>query len=1075
MIKQLLFLSSAMTLGLAAQAQTLPTPVAKIDFEGITSAEDLGAEQVGAGLFLQSEDKNFGTYYQNNPEGVKASHQNYLIIPSQAFINAKAKSAEQLTVAFWMNAYVANEKQGVDAEGHYYSTAISAYSSQNSYKTFSWPMFSARTRRTLQINCAGWSDFVNEENVNGNNVESNEWTWTKQMESGEVDEEGNPIMVNTAFDENWHFVTLTFNGINAKYYVDGEIMNEWNATNNNYSFPSVMEALDQIYLGDCGPFWSDKDGAYAYDDVAIYASELSKDDIDLLINIKRDQLTEEDKLIILRSQLETAITDLSDYCSTIGDTYPTLSNNVLDWLMEEYGDVDKFQTEEEINAAMAVIQAKQDEVSAITKAYGEALETVAFNADFLAKTNYAGAAAYDEAIKAATEAISDPTSSDVFTPALATLETAKVKYLFTQEGDVKDITRAISVPWFTAEQYEPAGKNEEDKYIFPEGAASHLSTKGWTMSFSESLRGATDCTLYFTNDVEQRPTANLFHSSTAIGTLDIQQTISGLQPGYYSVSADMSSTSDATDNHVYATAGNVTKVSAVFSQPGGGWTPWETLTTDKVRVGEDGTLTIGAASTTDGTQYKGWFCVTNFRLSYYGTEYDMSQDVTAKAEEVASAIDQLILSGDKAAAVAKRDAIINGELDDYDKVSQLTVLIAEINEIYAKEMAFTAAADMKNLADRATDDNAKSVYNTAASEIEKALNADDASIDIFDSLKSLAAAYTSFAEVAANAGAWEAQSVPTELASMLANLDGATVQSLSDNTDKLIAMMKSTITELGGSLESPKEITGIISSASFNGNSSEGWNISIDEGAWAISQGEIEFYNNNGFHLSQVLTAMPKGTYRLTASGFYRDGNDYAAIVANQWTKLSEESDSTVYDTRANVALTISAAGVTRESKLVSIASDSVVVNTDEDDVYTDYYGTTLHVIGDFTTLDANAEPVVNYPYWMSNAYHCITNLGLYAGNVIEIVVEEDNTDITIGAKKVDHIEGDWTIVDNFRLFYLGTDIPDAIDNVNDRVGSFAEASDIRTINGLRVSAPVRGINIVRKGNSYVKVIKMKD
>ena len=34
---------------------------------------------------------------------------------------------------------------------------------------------------------------------------------------------------------------------------------------------------------------------------------------------------------------------------------------------------------------------------------------------------------------------------------------------------------------------------------------------------------------------------------------------------------------------------------------------------------------------------------------------------------------------------------------------------------------------------------------------------------------------------------------------------------------------------------------------------------------------------------------------------------------------------------------------------------------------------------------------------------------------------------------EVAHIEGDWTIVDNFRLFYLGTDIPDAIDNVNDR------------------------------------------
>ncbi len=119
MRKSLLTLAAS-ALAVSLQAQTLPSPVYSIDFEGVSSAQDLGAELVGAGLFLQSEDQNFGTYYQNNPEGVIASHQNYLIIPTAAFADCQAKSNEQFSIAFWMNGYVANEKQGTDANGHYF-------------------------------------------------------------------------------------------------------------------------------------------------------------------------------------------------------------------------------------------------------------------------------------------------------------------------------------------------------------------------------------------------------------------------------------------------------------------------------------------------------------------------------------------------------------------------------------------------------------------------------------------------------------------------------------------------------------------------------------------------------------------------------------------------------------------------------------------------------------------------------------------------------------------------------------------------------------------------------------------
>lgn len=1073
MRKSLLTLAAS-ALAVSLQAQTLPSPVYSIDFEGVSSAQDLGAELVGAGLFLQSEDQNFGTYYQNNPEGVIASHQNYLIIPTAAFADCQAKSNEQFSIAFWMNGYVANEKQGTDANGHYYSTAIAAYSQANSYKTFSWPMFSARTRRTLQINCNGWSDYTPEENVNGANVESNEWIWTKQVETGETDEEGNPVMGPSSFEENWHYVTITFNGLNAKYYVDGEIMNEWNATANSYNFVTAMNALDAIYLGDCGPFWQDKDGAYAYDDIAFYATELTKEQIDLLINIKRGELSEEDKVIVARGQLDVAKEELESYCSNLGDTYQAINDNVLDWLMEEIGVSEDYASVEAINAALEKIAACQSEVTAVVRAYDAAVEQMDYYAGWCDKTAYAGAADFKSAIETARGAVANPTSTETIAAALEVLEKAKFVYVFTQTSDVMDVTRVINDPWFVNESYEPT-MDEEGNLVYPEDAASHLSKEGWTMSFSENLRGATDCTLYFTNDVQQRTTANLFHSSTAAGgVLDVQQTITGLPAGYYEVSADMSSTSDATNNHVYATSGGVTKTSPVFSLIGGAWTAWETLTADKVRVGEDGTLTIGAASTTDGTQYKGWFCVTNFQLKYYGTEYDMSADVQNKVAEVSDAIAMLTLAGDKAAAEEKLRTITDGAAADYDKVSELAALLAEVKNVYAQEQAFTKVADLKALASKAENDKVKSVYSAGADALEEALAADGASIEDFDALNALYVAYVSYAGTAKAAAAWGTEAVTGELDAQLAALDGVTAVALKEKQAQLVALMKASIAEFSASEDNPKDITGVIISASFDADLKEGWNVVLEGGTSAVSQGEIEFYDNASFTLSQVLKNMPKGVYRLAASGFYRDGNDYAAIVANQWTKLSADNDSTVYDTRANITLYASSASFNCGSKLVSIASDSIAVGPEADDSYADYYGTTLHILGDFTTNNADAETVVNYPYWMSNAYHMITNLGLYAGNEVEFVVSEEKEDVMVGAVKTAHISGDWTILDNFRLYYLGQEIPVGIGCVEDTMPEASAVAGYFSLDGIQLSAPRQGFNIVKFSDGSTKKVLVK-
>ena len=76
-------------------------------------------------------------------------------------------------------------------------------------------------------------------------------------------------------------------------------------------------------------------------------------------------------------------------------------------------------------------------------------------------------------------------------------------------------------------------------------------------------------------------------------------------------------------------------------------------------------------------------------------------------------------------------------------------------------------------------------------------------------------------------------------------------------------------------------------------------------------------------------------------------------------------------------------------------------------------------------------------------------------------IVESETDDITIGAKKTAHIDGDWTILDRFRLYYLGQEIPD---NINETPASAASATpSVRTLSGITVSGLQRGINIVTK------------
>lgn len=1041
-MKKIYTFLAAVAIASTTNAQTtLPRALYTLDFEGITKPEDIKAEQVGKGLFLQSSIPSFGTYYQNNPDVEAGSHKNYLIVPTQGFKESNEKSQTEFSIGMWINAYVANKS----SVNHYYSTVLSAYSSTDSYKNFSWPMFSARERQTLQINCAGWSDYTPEENVNGANAESTEWNLIKMYDSENKDEEGNVITEDKGFDDNWHYLVFTFNGINAKYYVDGVVKNEWNATNNNYCFPSAMAVLNNLYLGDCGPFWQDQDGAYAYDDINFYSSVLTQEQQELIMNIKFGNIGDEERFVIAQNQIATEMEEEQRYAGEIIELgFSTLAEQLDNYIASI--DLSELTTMESINALSSEIKAKHEAIAEVVNAYKEAYAKFMYYTEVKNNTMYAGASQFGTVLEASLNAINNATTVDVIKSAVSTAEEAKMAYLFSQdipENGAIEVTRAIDNPWFCDEAIEPT-VNENGIAAYP--VENPATQKGaWENFTSENLLGSTDCTMYYT---QGRTTWNSFHSSTAAnGILDIHQTISGLPAGYYIVKADMVSSADATNNHIYATSNDVTKVSKTFQ--GNGWDgisegvgAWETLTTDKVRVGEDGILTIGATATTEGIAYKGWYCVTNFRLFYTGTTADLDADLAEKEQEVTSASGNIKYEGNKTLVNNKFNAIKTSEDDTYTKISKLTDLIAEINTITAKENSFNTIASLEDLR-KNSEGEVKDVYNHAISEINKSIENGATAYD-FDALNALGGAYTSYAATIKATIEWGTASATNEAKSQVSALAAETEETLAEKKVSLISIMKSSISEFSASEAEPKDITGVIANPSFDNDSYAGWTIA--KGTSGNYYAECEFFNQN-FDIFQTVEGLPAGTYRVTVQGYYRDGGREES-VNNYGTIITEEDETTHNLFTANAVLY--ANNVT--SVMMSLGADSIV--GDENIISANWYQ---------PHPEYEPNESVSYPDDMNSANHCFNN-GKYANNQVTVYLSEAG-DLTFGIKKEKTIANDWTIFDNFKLLYLGQEAPTAIENANSTVAS---PSAIYSISGVRSNTYSKGINIIRMSDGTV-------
>lgn len=272
----------------------------------------------------------------------------------------------------------------------------------------------------------------------------------------------------------------------------------------------------------------------------------------------------------------------------------------------------------------------------------------------------------------------------------------------------------------------------------------------------------------------------------------------------------------------------------------------------------------------------------------------------------------------------------------------------------------------------------------------------------------------------------------------------------------------------------PADITKVIANSDFATMSSTGWDVKDGTmGFQANNSVEAgEFYNCT-FNLQQTLVGLPAGMYRLTTQAFYRNGNDASA-------KVDGSDDQLKYDVNENAYLYFSDKEIpTEEGKKVATelpenkqAIKTITALKIAEDKWNDVG---LSDNGGLKKMDDGMyipdNMITAQAFFRSDAGSAYDSEPLnftYNGS----------SDFRIGLiknVKNETTSGDWTIVKNFKLYYLGVDPTGISEIVTD---ANAVATKIYNASGMQIGKLQKGINIIetvmKDGSKKVKKVVVK-
>ena len=238
--------------------ETLPEPVYFNDF----SSTD-GLTQVGSGEFVKDPDARFGMIYHNDPNLTKAVRTNYLKLPADVLKHSAV--TKEMTIGFWINA---ENAIGTD---FFHSPVFSAYATSTPGTENGLPMFRCSAKGVMQLNNGDgkWSDFTNDQNYKGINLETTAW----------LD------------DAEWHYYTVTLTATTATIYVDGGIVNSWTLEDGSiipaFFSSAAADGYPVVCLGGNQSWnWNDIDASFKYDDFVVYADALTPEQIEKIMEEK---------------------------------------------------------------------------------------------------------------------------------------------------------------------------------------------------------------------------------------------------------------------------------------------------------------------------------------------------------------------------------------------------------------------------------------------------------------------------------------------------------------------------------------------------------------------------------------------------------------------------------------------------------------------------------------------------------------------------------------------------------------------------------------------------------------------
>lgn len=334
----------------------------------------------------------------------------------------------------------------------------------------------------------------------------------------------------------------------------------------------------------------------------------------------------------------------------------------------------------------------------------------------------------------------------------------------------------------------------------------------------------------------------------------------------------------------------------------------------------------------------------------------------------------------------------------------------------------------------------------------------------------------------------EASSTTSETAKGFYNAAMATAQGIYDNGTAADAEIPAAIKALNegvtkyvindiiadASETNPADITKVIANSDFATMNSTGWD--VKDGTMAFQSNNNveagEFYNCT-FNLQQTLVGLPAGMYRLTTQAFYRNGNNPSA-------KVDGSDDQLKYDVNENAYLYFSDKEIpTEEGKTVAteLPENKQAIKT-----------ITAHKIAEDTwnsvglSDNGGLKKMDDGMYIPDNMITAQAFFKSAAGSAYDSeplnFTYNGSSDFRIGLiknVKNETTSGDWTIVKNFKLYYLGDDPTGISEIVTD---ANAVATKIYNASGMQIGKLQKGINIIetvmKDGSKKVKKVVVK-